>query len=105
MSLQPARVHPLVARAARLLPAVLLVLLHSVAFGMPPEPLHLAGIQDGADYDSLIQPLVLALSGVSVVEVGVTPAKATRALVGAAAPTARPVPAARLPQPRAPPLG
>ena len=47
-----------------LLATVLLVLLHAVAFAIPPEPLHLPGLQDGADYDSLIQPLVLALSGV-----------------------------------------
>jgi hypothetical protein len=105
MSPQSARVSPLVGRTAGLLLAVLLVLLHVGAFATSPEPLHLAGIQDGADYDSLIQPLVLALSGVPVVEVVmVTPAGSTRAPLWASVPAARPGPAARLPQPRAPPL-
>ena len=106
MSPQLARFPPLVARTAYyLLPAVLLVLCHVVAFATSPEPLHLAGIQDGADYDSLIQPLVLALSVVPVVAgVVLTPVGSSRALGRAAVPSARPVLAARLPQPRAPPL-
>ena len=66
----PARCPDLMHRTAALLPAALLVLLHAVAFTVPPERLHEPGIHDGADYDSLIQPLVLALSGVSVEAVG-----------------------------------
>ena len=89
-----------------LLATVLLVLLHAVAFAIPPEPLHLPGIQDGADYDSLIQPLVLALSGVLAAagEAG-TPAGGGRPLWWASVPAALPLPATRLPQSRAPPLG
>ncbi len=68
MSLQPARVRRLAGPVA-LLATVLLVLLHAVAWAVPPEPLHLPGIQDGADYDSLIQPLVFALAGVPVARV------------------------------------
>jgi len=42
---------------------VLLVWLFAVANATPPEPLHLEGILNGGDYDSLIQPLVLSLAG------------------------------------------
>ena len=84
-----------------LLATVLLVLLHAVAFAIPPKPLHLPGIQDGADYDSLIQPVVLTLSGVLAAagDVGGRP------LWWAPVPAALPLPATRLPQSRAPPLG
>jgi hypothetical protein len=36
--------------------------LFAVADVIALEPLHLKGIQDGGDYDSLIPPLVLALA-------------------------------------------
>jgi hypothetical protein len=53
----------LAARLVGLSSAVLLVLVLAVSDATTPEPLHLQGLQDGGDYDSLIQPLVLALAG------------------------------------------
>ncbi len=104
MILQPARVRHFAGSVA-LSATVLLALLHAVAFAVPPEPLHLPGIQDGADYDSLIQPLVLALTALPVAAgVAVTPAGSRRTLLWASVPAALPVSATRLPQPRAPPL-
>jgi hypothetical protein len=47
------------------LPGVLLLLLVAVANATPLEILHLKGIQDGGDYDSIIQPLVLSLAGLA----------------------------------------
>jgi hypothetical protein len=48
------------------LPGVLLLLLVAVANATPLEILHLKGIQDGGDYDSIIQPLVLSLAGLAI---------------------------------------
>jgi hypothetical protein len=38
----------------------------AVANATPLEILHLKGIQDGGDYDSIIQPLVLSLAGLAI---------------------------------------
>jgi len=40
-----------------------LAALHFVAHAAPPEALHVPGLHDGGDYDSIILPQVLALSG------------------------------------------
>ena len=57
----PGRCEALAHRTVYLLPVVLLVVF-AVADATPLEPLHLKGIQDGGDYDSLIQPRVLVLA-------------------------------------------
>lgn len=44
-------------------------MLLAVANARPVEPIHLGGVQDGGDYDSLIQPLVLMLAGLPVTPV------------------------------------
>src|SRR5262249_40938404 len=62
MILPPARAR-LLAGPVALLATVLLVLLHAVACAVPPQPLYLSGLQDGAGYDSLISPLLLGLTG------------------------------------------
>ena len=66
MTPHPASRSCLTRRTVALVPALVLVLLHAVALSVPPERLHVPGVHDGGDYDSLIQPLVLALSAVSV---------------------------------------
>jgi hypothetical protein len=40
--------------------------IHAAAVAVPPAALHQPGIWDGGDYDSLIQPLVLALDATPV---------------------------------------
>jgi len=49
--------------AARLLMLALLAVLQSVADATPPESLHVPGIHDGGDYDSVVQPRLLTLTG------------------------------------------
>src|SRR5262249_48035989 len=67
--------------------------------------LHLRGIQDGGDFDSLIQPLVGALAGVPAEAARVVaPAGPSWEPAWASGPAAPAGPAARLRQPRAPPL-
>jgi len=101
----PLRVRHRLARTTTLLPALLLVLLHAVALAVPLEPLHRPGIQDGGDYDSLIQPLVLALAGVSATGAAVVaPARPSGEPIRAPARDVIPPHPARLSQPRAPPL-
>jgi|SRR6516225_676146 hypothetical protein len=88
-----------------LLGMVLLIPLQAVAFAVPPEPLHLAGIQNGADYDSLIQPLVCSLAGLPVEDGrALAPVGPSRSLTGASIPDRLLVSVAHLPPPRAPPL-
>ena len=43
---------------------VVLTVSYGVAAATPLESLYIAGIYDGGDYDSLVQPLVLLLTGV-----------------------------------------
>src|SRR5262245_51907642 len=54
----------LIHRAVPVLLILLFVGLTAAALAVPSEPLHLAGIQDGGDFDSAIQPLLLGLAGV-----------------------------------------
>jgi hypothetical protein len=92
-------------RTAGLLLAVLFLLLFGVAYAVPVEPLHLKGIQDGGDYDSLIQPLVLALAGVPDTPVPVlTPLGPSPAWVTSSVSAELPAPARRAAEPRAPPV-
>jgi hypothetical protein len=96
---------PAILRHAALVPAVLLLVLHAVAGAMPPDPLHLLGIWDGGDYDSVIQPLVAALDVTSVDAGAVaTPAGPRLAAARVPAPPAATRQTAPRPQPRAPPL-
>jgi hypothetical protein len=95
----------IVARTPAFLPAILLFVLHAVAGAVPPDPLHVAGVWDGGDYDSLIQPLVFGLLDASVAEAAIaTPCHVAR---DAAGPSTPPAPTARTPRPpqsRAPPF-
>ncbi len=101
----PARGRPLARRTVHLLPVVPLVLLFAVADATPLEPLHLKGIQDGGDYDSLIQPLVLSLAGLPDSQVPiVTPLGPSTERVSSSVPADLPVPASRAAQSRAPPV-
>jgi hypothetical protein len=99
------RSHPQARQLGHFLQGVLLVLVLAVAYATPPEPLHLAGIQDGGDYDSLIQPLVLLLAGLPVTEVplltwlGPRPTRAIPSL-----PSDLPAPVHRGAESRAPPI-
>ncbi len=104
MIFRPARARRLAGPVA-LLATILPVLLHAVAFAVPPEPLHLPGLQDGGDYDSLIQPLVLALFGVPATErLSVARIGLSRDLPGAFPPAPRLNTPAPIPPPRAPTL-
>ncbi len=92
-------------RTVHLLPVVLLVLVFAVANATPLEPLHLKGIQDGGDYDSLIQPLVLLLAALPESPVSVlTPLGPSTDRVSFGIPADPPVPARRAAQSRAPPV-
>jgi hypothetical protein len=94
-----------VARTAILVPAVLVLVLHAVAGVVPLEPLHIAGLWDGADYDSLIQPLVVGLADASLpVVAAIRPVCPAAAATGPATPDAPGAPTARRPPSRAPPL-
>jgi hypothetical protein len=42
---------------------VLVAVLQWVADATPPESLHVPGVHDGGDYDSLVQPRLLTLTG------------------------------------------
>ena len=97
--------HVLIRRAIPVPLILLLVGLTAAALAVPPEPLHLAGIQDGGDFDSVIQPLVLGLAGVpqgcevpALVPRGPRPGRAWFP-----PPAALPAPAARSAPSRAPP--
>jgi hypothetical protein len=48
-------------RTTALVIGVLSLVLHAAAAAVPPAALHVSGVWDGGDYDSLIQPLVIAL--------------------------------------------
>ncbi len=91
-------------RTAVCLPGALLVLLLVGADATPPEALYLKGIQDGGDYNSLIQPLVLALSALAdasarlLIALGPGPVRVTCPV-----PTDRPVSARAAAESRAPP--
>ncbi len=101
----PAHLRRLARRTVHGLPGVLLVLLLAVADATPLEPLHLKGIQDGGDYDSLIQPLVLTLGGLADAPVPVlTPLGPSPARVTPAVPADLPVPASQAAESRAPPV-
>jgi len=88
-----------------LLQGLLLVLLLAVAYATPREQLYLGGLQDGGDYDSLVQPLVLALAGLPATAVpvlsllGPSPAPAILSVLAD-----RPVLTPRAADPRAPPV-
>ena len=80
-------------------------MLLAVANARPVEPIHLGGVQDGGDYDSLIQPLVLMLAGLPVTPVPLlTPLRPSRVELPFAAPEDLPGPAGRASEPRAPPV-
>ena len=82
---------------------VLLVTL-AVAWAVPPERLSMTGIQDGSDYDSLIQPLVLGLAGTPVDDrLETAPADIPGVLADLFVSAAVSHPAGRLSRPRAPP--
>jgi hypothetical protein len=96
---------PFIRRSVHCLPGVLLLLLVAVAHATPLEALHLKGIQDGGDYDSIIQPLVLSLAGLAILEapiVGLLGAAPERPAL--AAPADCPAPAGSIAESRAPPL-
>ena len=101
----PGRCGPLARRTVSLLPVVLLTVLFAVADAIPLEPLHLEGIQDGGDYDSLIQPLVLALAALPERPVSVfTPIGPSADRLSLSGPAALPLPARRGAPSRAPPV-
>src|SRR3989442_15379771 len=101
----PAQLRRLARRTVHSLSGVLLLLLLAVADATPLEPLHLKGIQDGGDYDSLIQPLVLALAALPDAPVPViTPLGPSPARVTPAVPVDLPVPASQAAESRAPPV-
>ncbi len=91
-------------RTAVCLPGALLVLLLAGAGATPPEALYLKGVQDGGDYNSLIQPLVLALSGLADASARVLiPLRPGPARMTSPVPTDRPVSARAAAESRAPP--
>jgi hypothetical protein len=49
---------------AHLLVILVVTLLLGVADATPPESLHIPGLHDGGDYDSVIQPRILTLIGI-----------------------------------------
>lgn len=64
MAALSARFAALLPRAVPLLLVTILSVVYAVADATPLESLYIRGIYDGGDYDSLVQPLVLLLSGV-----------------------------------------
>ena len=87
-----------------LLPIVLLVVVFAGANATPLEPLHLKGIQDGGDYDSLIQPLLLGLAALSESSRTIlTPLGASTDWVGVRLAVDPPRPGLRAAESRAPP--
>jgi hypothetical protein len=91
-------------RTVYLLPVVLLAVF-AVADATPLEPLHLKGIQDGGDYDSLIQPLVLVLAALPESPVSVfTPIAPSTDRLSFSGPAVLPLPARRGAPSRAPPV-
>src|SRR5215831_13941041 len=103
-----AAIHPsprhLCRRVGHAVPGVALIVLFAVANATPLEPLHVKGIQDGGDYDSLIQPLVLALAGLPDTPVPVLiPHGPSPARVPSAVPEDLPIPGRRPTASRAPP--
>lgn len=91
-------------RPAFVLVALLLLLgMRGVAHATPPEPLWVAGLYDGCDFDDLVQPLasMMALTGgPAPLPASLTPGPEAPQVSGVTDPRrARPVPA----DPRAPP--
>jgi len=82
-----------------------LAMLFAVADAIPLEPLHLKGIQDGGDYDSLIQPLVLGLAALPESPVSVfTPIAPSTDRLLVSGPSDLPLPGGRGAPSRAPPV-
>ena len=87
-----------------IVPGAALIVLFAVANATPPEPLYLKGIQDGGDYDSLTQPLVLSLAGLPDTPVPVLIPHGPRpARVPSTVPEDLPIPGRRPTASRAPP--
>ncbi len=97
---------PAVARwTVHLLPIVLLLLVFAVAHAPPVEALYLKGIQDGGDYDSLIQPLLLGLAALPESSRTILiPLGASTDWVGVRLAADPPLPGLRAAESRAPPV-